>query len=210
MSVTDEQRKQIKGFAKQFSAQEIATTVGVSKRAVAGLMAARTKDFDTRVTLAKATEKWAVTMAKVGISRRGAHAPEPRWQFAIFYGPGFRESRGVVDLIAVRKDHRNPRPGLKLGDAFEIVLMQVKGGTAAKPTEEDGNRLRIVKRLYKARHVILATWKKGKEAKFYSLRSRATADAIRWKRDWKPVDDLRTVFGPPTSSVQRPGRPPKF
>ena len=114
-------------------------------------------------------------MAKVGMRRHGARAPRPRWQFAIFYGPDGRESRGVVDSIAVRKDHGDPPPGLKRGDAFEIVLMQVKGGSAPKPTEEDGRRLRIVRHMYKARHVILATWKKGKEANllFASLEHQA-------------------------------------
>lgn len=197
MALTREQRKQIRELlAKRRSTDQIARIVGVRPNAVAGLRAARTKDYNSRIKLAKATEKWAVTMAKVGIRRDGAHAPRPRWQFAIFYGPSGRESRGVVDLIAVRKDHGEPpHPGLKRGDAFEIVLMQVKGGSAPKPTEEDGKRLRIVKRMYKARHVILATWKKGKEANFYLLRPNTKRDAIGWKRDWELATDLSAVFG---------------
>ena len=197
MSVTKEQSRQIRTlFAKRMSTDKIARTVGVSPNVVAGLRAARTKDYSSRIKLAKATEKWAVTMAKVGMRRNGARTPRPRWQFAIFYGPGGRESRGVVDVIAIRKDHDEPpAPGLKRGDVFEIVLMQVKGGSASKPTEDDGKRLRIVKRMYKARHVILATWKKGKQANFYLLRSNAKRDAIGWKRDWVLATDVRTVFG---------------
>jgi len=80
-----------------------------------------------------------------------------------------------------------------------MVLIQVKGGGAAKPTEADGKRLCIVKRLYRAGQVVLATWNKGHEAKFYLLRSRQTADPIRWKRDWELAVDLRAVFGPPAN-----------
>jgi hypothetical protein len=46
---------------------------------------------------------------------------------------GGQESRGVVDLIAVRKDHSEPRPGTKRVDALQIILIQVKGGSTAKP-----------------------------------------------------------------------------
>jgi len=37
----------------------------------------------------------------------------------------------VVDEIAVRKDRSEPSLGTKRGDALRIILMQVKGGSAA-------------------------------------------------------------------------------
>src|SRR5208337_4824464 len=129
----------------------------------------KTADFRQRFRLAAYTEKWAVTMTKVCIRQAVARTPFPRWHFLTFAGPGGGESRGVVDLIAIRKDHASPRTGLKRGDAFQIILIQVKGGSAAKPTAEDAKRLRIVARRHGACRVLLAAWKKGKAARFYSL-----------------------------------------
>ena len=54
-----------------------------------------------------------------------------------------RRIAGVVDMLAIRKDHGDPPSGAKRGDLFQIILIQVKGGYAAKPTAEDGTRLRI-------------------------------------------------------------------
>jgi hypothetical protein len=45
-----------------------------------------------------------------------------------------------VDLLAVRKDHGKPIAETKRGDALQIILIQVKGGSAAMPTTEDGKR----------------------------------------------------------------------
>ena len=92
-------------------------------------------------------------------------------------------------MIAIRKDHSTPRAGLKRGDSFQIILIQVKGGFAAKPTVEDGKRLRIVARQHGACAVLLASWKKGKAARFYSLRGKP-ANGI----DWAEVKDLDTIF----------------
>jgi hypothetical protein len=86
-----------------------------------------------------------------------------------FTGPDGHESRGVVDLIAVRKDHGEPIPGTKRGDILQIILIQVKGGSAAKPTSADAVRLRIVARHHGACGILLAAWKKGSAAQFFSL-----------------------------------------
>jgi hypothetical protein len=48
-----------------------------------------------------------------------------------------RESVGVVDLLAIRKDHSKPVGAARRGDALQIILIQVKGGAAARPTPED-------------------------------------------------------------------------
>lgn len=148
-----------------------------------------TTDYKERFRIAAYTEKWAVTMTKVRIRQAVAHAPFPRWRFVSFAGPDGGESRGAVDLVAIRKDHSECK-GLKRGDAFQIILIQVKGGYAAKPTAEDGIRLRTVARLHHARGVLLASWKKGAAAKFYTLRPKAAMG----QGDWVEVEDLKPIF----------------
>jgi hypothetical protein len=136
---------------------------------------------------ASRTARWAVTMAKVRIRRALART---RWQLVTFYGTAGGESVGVVDLIAIRKDHGTPLPGTKRGDNFQIILIQVKGGSAPMPTAEDGNRLRAVARRHRARGVLLAAWTKGKAARFFRLRPRE-AKAVG---DWVEVEDLNSIF----------------
>ena len=94
-------------------------------------------------------------------------------------------------MLAIRKDHGDPPLGAKRGDLFQIILIQVKGGYAAKPTAEDGKRLRIVARRHGACGVLLAAWKKGKAARFFSLRPKAIAG----KDDWIDVPDMNAIFG---------------
>jgi hypothetical protein len=106
-----------------------------------------------------------------------------------FCGPDGGEERGVVDLLAIRKDHGQPRKGTKRGDAFQIMLIQVKGGYAAKPTADDEKRLRAVARHHHASEILLATWKKGKAARFFARRPQAGA------AKWREVVNLETVFG---------------
>jgi hypothetical protein len=62
------------------------------------------------------TARWAVTMAKVRIRRV---ASRTRWQLVTFYGKGGGESVGVVDLLAIRKDHGQPVGGIRRGDALQ-------------------------------------------------------------------------------------------
>jgi hypothetical protein len=153
------------------------------------ITAKRTAEFKRRFRVAAYTEKWAVTMTKVCIRQAVASAPFPRWHLLTFSGPDGGESRGVVDILAIRKDHSAPCAGMKRGDAFQIILIQVKGGYAAKPTAEDGLRLRIVAKRHGARAVLLAAWKKGKAARFYSLSRRTRA-----KEKWTEVNDLSAFF----------------
>jgi hypothetical protein len=143
-------------------------------------------DYKKRFKIAACSERWAVTMTKVRIRQAIAQTPWPRWHFVSFCGPEGGESRGVVDLIAIRKDHGPPCDGTKRGDCLQIILIQVKGGYAAKPTSEDGKRLRIVARHHHAGKVLLATWKKGHPLRFFSLLANG---------DWREVNDLVTIFG---------------
>ena len=62
--------------------------------------------------------------------------------------------------------------GLKRGDLFEIVLMQIKGGSARWPSREDLLRLRQVARHHRARTIVLADWQKGHQPTLYTLASR--------------------------------------
>jgi hypothetical protein len=132
------------------------------------------------------TGKWAVIMTKVRIRQAVAKTPYPRWQLMTFLGPNGAESRGIVDLIAIRKDHSKASNGLMPGDALRMILIQAKGGDAAKPTENDKNRLRIVAGQHAGCAVLLAAWRAGKAARFFSLPPRAG--------DWVEVTDLRAVF----------------
>jgi hypothetical protein len=116
---------------------------------------------------AQHTAKWARTMTKwlVTFSRRtGA-----RWNLVDFGGKTGAEARGIVDLIAIRKDHRRDFPGLERGDLFEVVLIQTKGGSAPRPTPADIVRLKRVARHHRASAVILAEWLRGRHLKLSKL-----------------------------------------
>ena len=134
---------------------------------------------------AASTARWAVTMAKVRIRRV---ASRTHWLLVTFCGKGGGESVGVVDLLAVRKDHGEPITGTRCGDNFQIILIQVKGGGAARPTTDDATRLRAVAKRHHARHVLLASWKKGSAAKFFRLRPKASM------QQWQEVTDLDAIF----------------
>lgn len=106
-------------------------------------------------------------MAKVALTR--ASQGSKKWQIVSFEGPKGCESKGIVDFMAIRKDHKTVKGQLKEGDLFEIVLIQAKGGKARKPTEEDRRRLWKVGKYYKAKYVVLSEWKKGEFPIFKKL-----------------------------------------
>jgi hypothetical protein len=146
------------------------------------------KAADTRRKTQNA--KKAVTMAKVRIRQAVAESPWPHWHLLTFGGRKGGESTGVVDMIAIRKDHRKPYPGTKRGDTFQIILIQVKGGQAAKPTDDDRDRLRRVAKRHGACGILLAIWKKGKSAQFFALFGKDTKS-----EEWLEMDDLTVFFG---------------
>jgi hypothetical protein len=121
------------------------------------------------------TAKWARTMTKwlVTFSRqRGA-----LWTIVDFGGATGTESRGIIDLMAIRKDHRHESSVVKRGDLLDIVLIQTKGGSARTPTPSDLVRLTAVKRHHRARFVVLVTWIRGRELKLHELRAGRWRDA---------------------------------
>jgi len=126
----------------------------------------------TRVsgTAAKAlrTCKWAKIMTAWLIGRnRGKGA---KWHVVDFVGPNGCESRGIVDLLAVRKNHKVHDSTMKRGDLLDIVLIQVKGGSAPLPTQEDIDRLRKVAKYHRARAIVLCEWKQRKRLQLSLLK----------------------------------------
>ena len=146
-----------------------------------------TVDWEKAQRTASRTARWAVTMTEVRIRQVTART---RWQLVTFYGKSGGESVGIVDLMAVRKDHRKPMAGLSRGDALQIVLIQVKGGTAPMPTVKDWTRLRAVARRHRATGLLLAVWKKGKAARFFTPKAKPTKGRLRWTE----VEDLKAIF----------------
>jgi hypothetical protein len=119
--------------------------------------------------------KWLVTY-----SRRGG----AKWVLADFGGKTGSESRGIVDLLAIRKDHGKEVAGLKRGDLFDIVLIQTKGGSSPRPTPEDLTRLKAVARYHRARAVVLAEWRRAEKLELFRL----------YRNRWQAVSP-QEIFG---------------
>ena len=102
-----------------------------------------------------------------------------------FRGTGGGEWRGIVDVLAIRKDTaQSDHDILKSGDFFEIILVQMKGGSARKPNAAEIRRLQAVKSRYSAKDIVLFAWTKGESCEFSKL-SRG-----KWK-----VSSSRDIFG---------------
>jgi hypothetical protein len=116
---------------------------------------------------AKKTGQWAKTMTKwlITYSSKGGK----KWRLVSFEGSKGGESRGIVDFIAIRRDHKSSEKPLKIGDLFEIILIQAKGGSAPMPSIDEILRLSKVGEYYHAKRIILADWQKGKAPTLYSL-----------------------------------------
>ena len=89
-----------------------------------------------------------------------------------------------MDLLAIRKDHQCQRAGLKRGDLFEIILIQVKRGSAERPTAHDLVRLSKVSEHHKAKAVVLVEWQREKKLAVFKLN----------KTMWRVVDPA-VIFG---------------
>jgi hypothetical protein len=119
---------------------------------------------------AQQTAKWARIMTKWLVTY--SHRTGARWNIVDFGGKTRSESRGIVDLLAIRKNHRQDAEGLKRGDLFEIILIQTKGGAAPRPTAEDVERLLKVAKHHRAKAVILAEWRRGEKLVLFKLTRR--------------------------------------
>lgn len=130
---------------------------------------------------AHATGRWAEIIFRA-LSSRIAN----RWRFVSFRGTAHGEWRGIVDVLAIRKSTSQPMHlALNRGDLFEMVLVQVKGGSARTPGLGERRRLREVARHYRARAVVLFQWRKGTHAEFLALNR---------KLEWEPTSAVE-VFG---------------
>jgi hypothetical protein len=147
---------------------------------------------NTAVAKAIRTAKWATIMTKwrIGFQTNGKRLGSPtvkptrRWQLVSFPGPAGRESVGIVDVMAIRKNHAKSSSKFRRGDLFEIILIQIKGGGARRPKMDDIQRLRAVGNRYNARDVVLAEWVKKSHLRFYKL-GRHYRDL---ERAWEEVD----------------------
>lgn len=101
-----------------------------------------------------------------------------------FGGKTKAEAHDIVDLIAIRKDHRHDGPGLKRGDLFDIILIQTKGGTSPRPTPNDISRVSRVARHHKAKAMVLAEWRRGEKLDLFRLE----------RNHWQPVNPI-DIFG---------------
>jgi hypothetical protein len=73
-----------------------------------------------------------------------------------FRGTGGGEWRGIVDVLAIRKDtSHSDHELLKSGDLFDFVLVQMKGGGARMPRPSEIRRLRAVRARYGAKAIVL-------------------------------------------------------
>ena len=119
---------------------------------------------------AQYTAKWARTMTKWFVTY--GHRAGARWNIVDFGGKTKSESRGVVDLVAIRKNHRADVEGVKRGDLFEIILLQIKGGSAPRPTREDVDRLLRVAKHHRAKAIVLVEWRRGEKLDLSMLKGR--------------------------------------
>ena len=80
---------------------------------------------------------------------------------------GGREWRGIVYVLAIRKDtSHSDHELLKSGDLFDIILIQMKGGSARRPSATEIQRLISVARRYHAKEIVLFVWKRAKGCDF--------------------------------------------
>ena len=128
-------------------------------------MAKSGTDWVTAYKKALLTDKWTEIIMRA-VTKKVAN----RWRLVSFRSKQGREWRGIVDVIAIRKDTAKPnKKHLNHGDLFEIMIIQMKGGSAKLPTLDDKRRLREVAKYYHAKNVVLFEWIKSKKTKFSVL-----------------------------------------
>ena len=154
----------------------------------------KTEKTKMQLAAAKAiyTDKWTQTMFNHQTNKM-AH----RWKFTPFRGKKKRDSKGVVDVLAIRRNTADPnKPPLKANDLFEFILVQLKGGGALFPSQDDLARLWAVRDHYDAKEVVL----------FERRKSRCTFSVLRKSRDevleWVK-SDRHSIFGKPARSTRK-------
>jgi hypothetical protein len=102
----------------------------------AGQKAAHTKKWRLAAKRAHASGKNAKAFTRYLLGKHGYHS------MSLDSRKGY-EYKGVVDLVAVKRDSKNP-------DLLTIVLLQVKGGSA-RVTQSEIDRLRTATQQMKRR-----------------------------------------------------------
>lgn len=130
-------------------------------------MNGKTAKLEMASIAAHRTSRWAKTMTKWLITKNCKNCA--KWHVINFVGSANSESHGIVDLIAIRKDYHSQNSNIKIGDLFEIVLIQVKGGCASFPTSDDILRLKKVSKHHRTKAIVLSEWKPRKKLQLYLL-----------------------------------------
>ncbi|MBL8794610.1 MAG: hypothetical protein JNM56_11955 [Planctomycetia bacterium] len=149
---------------------------------------AATEKWQAAAKRAARTHQWSIAMIRWLVSRLKS---QTRWQLVTFTGPHGGDARGIVDMLAVRRNHRRDVGGLKRGDLFEFILIQAKAGTARRPDADDIRRLHRVRQEYGAKDVLLAEWHQGHAPVFSRLLPRSSEPTTAWEELKEPLD----VFG---------------
>ena len=113
-----------------------------------------------------------------------------RTRFVEFVGAKGGESNGIVDLLAVKKNHdqeKTKNMGCNVNDLLDIIHIQVKGGDSPPPTPDDKRRMKIVSKYYKCRETLLSEWNPAR----YSV---VKFSRLNPQNEWDIVDE-RTIFG---------------
>jgi hypothetical protein len=132
-----------------------------------------------RAAIAIRTDKWTEIIFRA-LTAKVAN----RWRFVSFRGKKKRDARGVVDVVAIRKDASDPgKVPLKAYDLFELILIQMKGGSANTPNLRDRRRLQAVAKRYFGAKVVLYKWVKGEKSEFSVL-----MDDLKW--DVQPRSEI--------------------
>jgi len=152
----------------------------------------RNVDWSVAVEKAQNTEKAATEVTKWRINQLTS---KTKWQLVEFSGKKGHEAVGIVDLLAIRKDHVKTvkKVGLKPGDLFDMVLIQVKGGNASWPSQNDIKRMQILARYYNANSVVLSNWK-NEQLTFYRLREVNNNKKFKSKDAWVKVAFPDEIF----------------
>jgi len=152
----------------------------------------RNVDWSIAVEKAQNTEKAALEVTKWRINQLTS---KTKWQLVEFSGKKGHESVGIVDLLAIRKNHvrMKKKVGLKPGDLFDMVLIQVKGGGASWPSLNDIHRLQILARYYNADNVVLSNWK-NEQLNFYRLKDTVNKKKFKSKDAWERVVSPSEIF----------------
>lgn len=111
--------------------------------------------------------KWRIGFETGGKKLGSTKKRSRRWQLVPFPGPHGRESAGIVDLVAIRRDNKTKNRITKRGDFFDLILLQVKGG-AKRPKAKDIKRMQAVADRYHARAVYWLNGRRDRSQYFIS------------------------------------------